>query len=41
MQRQINIQQITNLTRAISNLASGSWLFLDIDDTLVLSGIEK
>ena len=41
MLRQANIQQITNLTSAISNLASGSWLFLDLDDTLVLSGIEK
>jgi len=37
----MTITSITNLSQAISNLKSGDCLFLDIDDTLLLLGIQK
>ena len=35
----IQIQPVSNITRAIGNLVVGDWLFLDIDETLLLTGI--
>ena len=41
MQHGNPIQAITNLTKAIANPATGDWIFLDIDDTLLLTGLSK
>lgn len=35
------IQTISNLTEAIANPASGDWMVFDIDETLLLTGINK
>src|SRR3990167_4098251 len=41
MQRSPNIKRVTHLGQAISNPIAGDWIFLDIDETLLLTGIER
>ena len=39
--KETNIQTIKSITAAIANPASGDYLFVDIDETLLLTGINK
>lgn len=36
-----SIRTISNLSRAIANPTTGDWLFLDLDETLLLTGLKK
>ena len=39
--KETKIQTITSMTTAIANPAAGDYLFVDLDDTLLLTGINK